>query len=658
MIPEIGHFGLMLALGIALLQSIAPLVGWRRRDGRWLATAGSAAQAQFLALVVSFACLTWAFVSNDFSVAYVAENDHTTMPLIYRISAVWGAHEGSLLLWVLVLSGWTFAVSIFNRRLPADLGALVLSVLGWISVGFLLFILMTSDPFTRLFPVPAEGNGLNPILQDPGLAMHPPMLYMGYVGFSVAFAFAIAALISGRLDAAWARWARPWTTAAWMFLTIGITLGSWWSYKELGWGGWWFWDPVENASFMPWLAGTALIHSLAVTEKRGLLKSWTVLLSILAFSLSLLGTFLVRSGILVSVHAFATDPSRGLFVLAFLGVVVGAALLLFAWRAPQFKSDGELVLLSREGLLLLNNVFLASACGAVLLGTLYPLVVDSLGAGKISVGPPYFNAVFFPLMAPLFLLVGFAAVATWKRARVGESLRRLRWPALAALVAAAGLPLVIQGRTTLAAAAGALFATWTILAAAQEIWRRARSRRRWLEGLRTVPRAVWGMTLAHIGLGVWLLGVTFTTSFSIERDVRMAPGGVADLNGYSFSLKRVEPYQGPNYKAQRADVQIRHDGRLLTTLHPEKRFYPAAGQLMTDSAVDVTPLRDLYVSMGTRYGNGDWGLRLYVKPMVRMIWLGGVFMFLGGGMAISDRRYRLARAAERRALEDGAALPA
>ncbi len=652
MIPELGHFALMLALGAALLQFFVPLVGWRRHDARWMATATSAAQAQFLAIMVSFACLTWAFVYCDFSVAYVAQNDNTLMPLMYRIAAVWGAHEGSLLLWVLVLSGWTFAVSIFNRRLPADLGALVLSVLGFVSIGFLLFILLTSDPFTRQFPVPLQGSGLNPILQDPGLAVHPPLLYMGYVGFSVAFAFAIAALISGRLDAAWARWARPWTTAAWMFLTLGVTLGSWWSYRELGWGGWWFWDPVENASFMPWLAGTALIHSLAVTEKRGLLKSWTVLLSILAFSLSLLGTFLVRSGVLVSVHAFAVDPSRGLFVLAFLGVCVGLALLLFAWRAPLFKSEGELRLMSREGFLLFNNVFLVTSCGAVLLGTLYPLVVNSLGIGKISVGPPYFNAVFLPLFAPLFLLVGFAAVMPWKRGRLGEALRRLRVPAIIAVAAAAVLPFALEGRATVAATAGMLFASWTIFAAVQEVWRRVRSKRRWRNGLASVPRGVWGMTLAHVGLGVWLLGVSFTTSYSIERDVRLAPNAVAELGGYAFSLKDVHKRQGPNYTAQRGDVLVEHGGRRLTTLHPEKRVYPAAGgQMQTKADIDVLPLRDLYVSLGAPYDNGDWGLRLYVKPMVRMIWLGGVLMFCGGLLAASDRRYRLARAADRAALD-------
>jgi cytochrome c-type biogenesis protein CcmF len=657
-IPELGHFAVILALGIALMQAIVPLLGWRRRDARLLAFAGSAAQGQFLCAAAAYACLTYAFITKDFSVAYVAENDHSQLPLIYRITAVWGAHEGSLLLWVLILSGWTLAVSVFNRRLPLDLSALVLSVLGMISTGFYLFILLTSSPFSRVVPAPAEGRDLNPILQDPGLAIHPPMLYMGYVGFSVAFAFAIAALITGRLDAAWARWTRPWTTTAWMFLTLGITLGSWWAYKELGWGGWWFWDPVENASFMPWLAGTALIHSLAVTEKRGLLKSWTVLLAILAFSLSLLGTFLVRSGVLVSVHAFASDPARGEFILIFMALVVGGALTLYAWRAPRLASGGSLQLFSREGLLLFNNVFLVAACAAVLLGTLYPLALDSLGLGKISVGPPYFNAVFLPMITPLFLLVGLAAVVPWKRGDWRETVRRLTWPAIGAAILGVLLPFVIYGRSSLLAAAGALFGLWAILGAAQDLRRRILSKPLWRDGLASLPRAAWGMALAHIGLGVWALGVSGVISFGDEKDVRLARGAETALGGYSFKFIEAGEKAGPNYTAQQGTVLVERGGRPVATLYPQKRLYPSQGTVLTQSSIDTGLLRDLYVSLGEGYDDGSWSLRVYYKPVIRLIWLGGVFMFFGGLLAASDRRYRLARAAERRAAEGLAAAAA
>ncbi|MBV8062124.1 MAG: heme lyase CcmF/NrfE family subunit [Nevskia sp.] len=651
MIAELGHFAVILALGLAMLQAPVPLLGFRKRDARLLAFAGSAAQGQFLAVAVAYACLTYAFVTKDFSVAYVVENDHSQLPLIYRITAVWGAHEGSLLLWVTILAGWTLAVSVFNRRLPLDMSALVLAVLGVVSTGFYLFILLTSSPFTRLVPAAAEGRDLNPILQDPGLAVHPPMLYMGYVGFSVAFAFAIAALITGRLDAAWARWTRPWTTTAWMFLTLGITLGSWWAYKELGWGGWWFWDPVENASFMPWLAGTALIHSLAVTEKRGLLKSWTVLLAILAFSLSLLGTFLVRSGVLVSVHAFASDPSRGLFILAFMAVVVGGALSLYAWRAPKLKSEGELKLFSREGLLLFNNVFLVVTCGMVLVGTLSPLALDALGLGKISVGAPYFSPLFLVLMSPLFVLVGLAAVVPWKRGDWSETVQRLRWPAVVAAILGVLLPFTLYGSSKPLAAAGALLGGWAVIAAAQDLWRRVRAKPDPATGLRAVPRAVWGMTLAHIGLGIWALGVSGVISFGDERDVRLARGAAATLGGYSFKFVEAGETQGPNYTAQQGTVLVERDGRPVTTLYPQKRLYPSQGQVITQSAIDTGLLRDLYVSLGEGYDDGSWSLRVYYKPVIRVIWLGGIFMFFGGLLAVSDRRYRLARAAERRAAE-------
>ncbi|HVT36646.1 MAG TPA: heme lyase CcmF/NrfE family subunit [Nevskiaceae bacterium] len=642
MIPELGHFALILALAVALMQVCVPAYGLWKRDARALAVATTAAQAQFFLVATAYVCLTWCFVQHDYSVAYVAANSHSELPLHYRITAVWGAHEGSVLLWVTILACWTLAVSVFNRRLPADLSATALAVLGAISVGFLAFIQFTSDPFARNFPVPDNGRDLNPLLQDPGMVIHPPMLYMGYVGFSVAFAYSIAALISGRLDAAWARWVRPWTTTAWMFLTLGITLGSWWAYNELGWGGWWFWDPVENASFMPWLVGTALIHSLAVTEKRGLLKSWTVLLAILAFALSLLGTFLVRSGVLVSVHAFASDPARGIFILCFLSIVLGIAFTLYAWRAPKLATAGELNLFSREGLLLINNVFLVVAAASVLLGTLYPLVVDSLKLGKISVGPPYFNSVFVPLFAPLVLLVGLAAVLPWKRGRWSDVVHVLRMPFAAALVLGVLIPLVTVGEVKPAVAAGAWLGCWAMLTAGIEVWRRVRAKRALSDGLASVPRGAWGMALAHFGLGLWALGVTVVSGHSIEKDTALAPGQGADIGAFTFTLLQVQRGQGPNYKSDIGSIAVERAGRRIADLHPEKRQYDSTQQVMTESAVDVTPLRDLYVSLGEPLDGGGWSVRLYFKPMMHLVWLGGVLMFLGGLLAATDRRYRLA----------------
>lgn len=659
MIPELGHFALILALGVALIQMFVPAYGVWKRDPRAMAVAVSSAQTQALLVFLAFACLTWCFATLDFSVAYVAANSNSELPMVYRFTAVWGAHEGSLLLWVTILAGWTLAVSVFNRRLPADITATALAVLGAVSVGFLLFMLLTSNPFDRLFPIPADGKDLNPLLQDPGMVIHPPMLYMGYVGFSVAFAFAIAALVSGRLDAAWARWTRPWTTTAWLFMTLGITLGSWWAYHVLGWGGWWFWDPVENASFMPWLVGTALIHSLAVTEKRGLLKSWTVLLAILAFGLSLLGTFLVRSGVIVSVHAFASDPARGIFILGFLTTVLGASFLLYAWRAPKLVSEGEMTLFSREGLLLINNVFLVVASASVLLGTLYPLVVDALKLGKISVGPPYFNAVFIPLFTPLLLMVGLAATVSWKRAKAGDVIRHLRVPFIIALIAAVAVPLLIHERAPVAVIAGAFLGFWAIVTALQEIWRRIRAKASFVSGLRGVPRGVWGMSLAHFGLGVWALGVTFVSSFSVEKDVRLSPGRSIDLSGYEFRFDGVEPRTGPNYDSDYGTVTIQRGGEVIATVHPEKRLFRATRQMMTEAAVDHTPFRDIYVALGEPLDaegghSGDWALRLYYKPMMRFVWLGGALMVFGGLLAATDRRYRLARAADARVASNSA----
>jgi len=640
---EIGHYALVLALGVAIAQAILPVIGYLRRDSRLLAIGVSGAQTQFPLVLLAYAILTLAFVQGDFSLLYVASNSHSDLPLIYRFTAVWGAHEGSLLLWVLMLSGWTFAVSLSSKRLPPDIAALVLATLGAIAVGFLLFLLTVSNPFERVFPIPPEGRDLNPLLQDPGMIIHPPTLYMGYVGCAVAFAFAIAALVTGKLDVAWARWTRPWTTMAWTFLTMGITLGSWWAYNELGWGGWWFWDPVENASFMPWLIGTALIHSLAVTEKRGVLKSWTVLLAILAFALSLLGTFLVRSGVLVSVHAFATDPARGTFILVFLGAVLGGALTLYAARAHKLVSEAEVQLFSREGLLLLNNVFLVAAGAAVLLGTLYPLIADALGLGKVSVGPPYFNAVFLPLMSPLALLVGVSALVGWKRAKFADVVSRLRWVAIVALVVGGLLPFVLEGSWNWLAIVGSVFAVWVLAGSMLDVLHRLRSKRDRIAALRSIPAGTWGMTLAHLGLGVWVLGVTFTSLFSVEKDVRLAPGQTTDIGGYDFTFQGVEPLNGSNYKSDTGRVLVEKNGRQIALLTPEKRLYPSQRSVMTEAAVDHTPRRDLYVALGEPIGERDWALRFYYKPMMRLVWFGGLLMFFGGIVAASDRRYRLER---------------
>ncbi len=639
MIAELGHFALLIALAVAVLMALVPAYGVWRNDATAMAFARPAALVLLAVIFVAYLCLTASFVNHDFSVAYVAGHSHSELPLIYRISAVWGGHEGSLLLWVLMLSGWSAAVALLNRNLPLNISALVLSTLGAVAVGFVLFTVITSNPFDRLVPIPADGRDLNPLLQDPGLIIHPPLLYMGYVGFSVAFAFAIAALVTGRLDAAWARWTRPWTTSAWLFLTMGIALGSWWAYHELGWGGWWFWDPVENASFMPWLIGTALIHSLAVTEKRGLLKSWTVLLAIMAFSLSLLGTFLVRSGVLISVHAFATDPARGVFILGFLVVVLGGAFTLYAWRAPKLVSDGAFPLFSREGFLLLNNVFLSVSAAAVLLGTLYPLFADAVGLGKISVGPPYFNAVFLPLMAPLALLVGLAAAVNWKRARVTDMTRRLRLPLLLSLVVAALLIWQWATDIGLVVLVGGWLGCWTLVAALAEPTRRLRLTGR-------LPRGVAGMAIAHVGFGAMVLGITFVSLFSVERDVRLAPGQSADVAQFRFQFDGIEPIQGPNYDADRGTIRVYRDDDLVTTLYPEKRFYRGAQQLMTDASVRHSLSRDLYASLGEPIGDaGEWAIRLYVKPMMLWVWLGAVIMTLGGILAASDRRYRARPAA-------------
>ena len=645
MIPELGHFALILAALVAALQGVLPLVGIAGNRTPLIQFARPAAQAQFLLLAISFACLAWAFNGNDFSVSYVAEHSNTHLPAIYRFAAVWGGHEGSLLLWMVLLSTWGVAVAFLSRQLPDEMVARVLAVLGLVAVGLLAFILLTSNPFDRLLPAPSEGRDLNPLLQDPGLVFHPPMLYMGYVGFSVAFAFAVSALLAGRLDAAWARWSRPWTTAAWIFLTLGIALGSWWAYYELGWGGWWFWDPVENASFMPWLVGTALIHSLAVTEKRGSFRNWTVLLAIAAFSLSLLGTFLVRSGVLTSVHAFASDPSRGVFILALLAVVVGSSLTLFAWRAPSVRGGGAFALMSRETLLLVNNVILVVAAGVVLLGTLYPLIIDALNLGKLSVGPPYFNAVFVPVMVPLLVLVALGPLARWKSADLPALLRRLTVPAVAAVVGGIVLPLMMGGWTLLTGMGSAL-AVWIALAVVLQ------TRARLATG--KPPLAFWGMQCAHLGLAVFVVGVTMVGGYQEEKDVRMATGDTVDVGGYSFKLLSVGEAPGPNYLASRAEVELSRNGQRLRMLHPEKRQYFSSAMPMTEAAIDAGFTRDVYVSLGEPLDkradgsldpSGAWAVRVYFKPFVDWIWGGCILMAIGGLLAMADRRYRLRKVA-------------
>jgi cytochrome c-type biogenesis protein CcmF len=639
-IPELGQLALCLALIAALVQGIFPLV-----NPGLGALARSAAQAQAMLVAFAFGCLTWSFVTNDFSVAYVAMNSNSALPLHYRVAGVWGGHEGSFLLWCLILGAWMLAVSVFSAHLPEDMAARVLGVMGVLSAGFIAFMLFASNPFERLFPAPPDGRDLNPLLQDPGMVLHPPMLYMGYVGFSVAFAFAVAALLSGRLDAAWARWSRPWTTVAWCFLTVGIALGSGWAYYELGWGGWWFWDPVENASFMPWLVGTALIHSLAVTEKRGAFRSWTVLLAIVAFALSLLGTFLVRSGVLTSVHAFAVDPKRGIFILGLFGLFIGGALVLYAWRTSRIGLGGSFSAVSRETFLLANNVLLAAAAGTVFLGTLYPLVVDALGAGKISVGPPYFEAVFVPLMAPALFLMGVGPLARWKRSSLPELAVLLRW-ALGVSLALGFLSPFMFGDWSALVGFGLALALWVVLTALLSL------KKSWRQ-----TRAHYGMVTAHIGVAVFVVGVTLVKGYESAEDVRLRPGESAALAGYDFRLDEVSTVRGPNYVAARGHVNVSRAGKPVTTLYPERRVYTVQEQVMTEAAIDPGFTRDLYVSLGDPVsdsrGGGAWLLKIQHKPFIDWIWAGCLIMALGGVLAASDRRYRLK--AEKRSLAEAVA---
>ena len=641
MIPEIGNFALIVALFLSLIQGVLPIVGAARNDPVMMGTARTLAVGQFIIVAVAFGCLVQSFVGNDFSVMYVAEHSNSQLPIQYRIAAIWGGHEGSLLLWTFILTVWTVAVATFSRHLPQEMVARVIGVMGLVSTGFLLFMLLTSNPFDRLFPAAMDGRDLNPLLQDPGLVIHPPMLYMGYVGFSVAFAFALSALLGGKLDSTWARWSRPWTTVAWVFMTIGIALGSGWAYYELGWGGWWFWDPVENASFMPWLVGTALIHSLAVTEKRGAFKSWTVLLAIAAFSLSLLGTFLVRSGVLSSVHAFATDPKRGIFILSFLVVVIGSSLLLFAWRAPKIGLGGKFDIISRESMLLTNNVLLSVASASVFLGTLYPLFMDALGFGKLSVGPPYFNTVFVPLMVPLVMMMGLGPIARWKQASLPDIWKRVRWALAASMVVALLLPLVLGNWTPLIAL-GLLLAFWVITTSLLDLHKRTAGSGTLLQRLKVPSRSYYGMLLAHLGIAVFIIGVTMVKGYETERDVRMDVGDTVEAGGYVFRFDGVRDQPGPNYMASEGRVSVIKDGKLVTELHPEKRVYNASGMPMTEASIETGVFRDLYVSLGEPIpGTNAWAVRVYIKPFVDWIWLGCLMMALGGMLAISDRRYRI-----------------
>jgi cytochrome c-type biogenesis protein CcmF len=643
MIPEIGHFALVLALAVALLQMSLPMIGAMNRDYRWMAIAQPAAILQFGLIAVAFACLTYSYVVSDFSVANVAENSHSLKPLLYKFSGVWGNHEGSMLLWILILSLFGSAVAIFGGNLPPTLAARVLSVHAAIGVAFLLFILFTSNPFLRLDPAPLDGNDLNPLLQDPGLAFHPPFLYLGYVGFSMAFSFAIAALIEGRVDPAWARWVRPWTLAAWCALTVGIAMGSWWAYYELGWGGWWYWDPVENASFMPWLVGTALLHSAIIVEKRDTMKQWTVLLAIVAFSLSLLGTFLVRSGVLTSVHAFATDPTRGVFILAILIIAIGGSLTLYAFRAPVLKPGGVFAPISREGALVVNNLLLLTATATVLLGTLYPLVIDVLGGGKVSVGAPFFNATFIPIVLPLLLLMAVGPLLAWKRADLAGVFVRLRL-AFVLLAAAALLTIAIEGGPTFAAL-GLAIAAWSGGGALVEFSERIRLFRipfpDSLRRARQLPRAAYGMFIAHFGVALLIAGVTGASIWKVELIQSMRVGDSIEVAGYKLRLEDVRPVPGPNYSADRAEFTLWRGDRLITRLSPERRIYQVRNMPTTETAIYTTLYADLYAVIGDPDDAGGWTIRVYYEPLVMWIWIGALTMAFGGLVSLTDRRYRV-----------------
>ncbi|MHA1538225.1 MAG: heme lyase CcmF/NrfE family subunit [Alphaproteobacteria bacterium] len=654
MIAEIGHFALILACLTAVVQGFFPLVGAARGETSWMALARPAAQVQFALVAIAFAALTYGYVVSDFSILNVAQNSHSAKPLLYKITGVWANHEGSMLLWVLILALFGAALASFGGNLPPSLRARALAVQGLIGVAFLTFILFTSNPFERVSPAPFDGSGLNPLLQDPGLAFHPPFLYLGYVGFSVAFSFAIAALLEGRVDPAWARWVRPWTLAAWSFLTLGIALGSWWAYYELGWGGWWFWDPVENASFMPWLAGTALLHSAIVVEKRDALKSWTVLLAIITFSLSLIGAFLVRSGVLTSVHSFATDPQRGMFILAILVVAIGGSLALYAWRAPALRATGGFKPVSREGAIVFNNLLLTTATATVFLGTLYPLVLDAVGGGKISVGAPYFNATFVPIMTPLIIAMALGPVLSWKRSDLWRAFGRLKL-ALAAALGVVALSLWLDNARDILAAFGMGLAAWLFVGTAAELAGRIKLGRVGPgESLRRafgVPRAAYGMSIAHMGMAVAIAGITASSAWQSEVIRHMAPGQSASLAGYSVRFDGVSKRRGANYTAQLGTFSVTRGARHVATLVAEKRFYPVQRRNTTEAAIHTTWLSDIYAVLGDANAKGGFAVRLYHNPLVPWIWLGAIVMFVGGAVSLSDRRHRIG--APRRSAERG-----
>ena len=645
MIAEIGHYSLILALGLGVCLAIVPSLGVYRGRVAWMQLSNSLSIGIFVFVFISFCCLANAFLASDFSVAYVARNSNTALPIQYKISAIWGAHEGSFLLWILVMSGWTLAVSLFSKGLSLDMRARVLAVLGLLNVGFMLFLLLTSNPFDRTLPIfPQEGADLNPLLQDFGLIVHPPMLYMGYVGFAVPFAFAIATLTSGRLDSAWARWSRPWTNVAWAFLTVGITLGSWWAYYELGWGGWWFWDAVENASFMPWLIGTALVHSLATTEKRGVFKSWTVLLAIFAFSFSLLGAFIVRSGVLTSVHAFAVDPERGLFILVFLIFVVGGSLTLYAFKASGIRSQVGFDSTSRESLLLVNNLLLLVATAAVLLGTLYPLIYEAItGGDKISVGPPYFNTVFVPVVMLLFIAMALSPKSRWKSTPIKRLTNEQVLPLGTAFVVVLLIHVLFASQLEWVVIGTNVVSMWIFISLVTDWWRQVGNKRDKIASLFKQTPSYYGMMLGHLGIAVALAGVVVTVYFSEEKDVRLEPGQSLELSGYEFTLMKMNQVQGPNYAADQGEIRVRYKEQTVTTLYPEKRLYKASGSVMTEADMDVGLFRDLYVALGEPVGSNAWAVRVHYKPFVRWIWFGGMFIAIGGFLTVLDRRYRTAR---------------
>ncbi len=641
MVPELGHFALVLALCLSIALFILPMLGAHYGNQLLMHTGRSFSAGLFIFVAIAFACLSYSFAHDDFSVKYVASNSNTLLPYYYKLCAVWGGHEGSLLLWVLMLAGWTFAVAIFSNTLPLDMQARVLSILGFVAIGFLSFMLLTSNPFDRTLPIPPQDGGdLNPALQDFGFIIHPPILYMGYVGFSVVFAFAIAALLTGRLDSAWARWSRPWATLAWGFLSVGIALGSWWAYYELGWGGWWFWDPVENASFMPWIVGTALIHSLAVTEKRSLFKSWTILLAIFTFSLSLLGTFIVRSGLLTSVHAFASDPERGIFILGFLLIVVGGSLTLFAFRAPVVKSEIGFNWLSRETLLVGNNIILCITMLTVLLGTLYPMIADALGWGKISVGPPYFNFFFLPLMGLLCLLMALGPVANWKRTSPQQLLRLLWKPWVLSLVFAAIFPWLYGDDYKFSAAIAVFIASWIATSLVADFAHRLRNSETFISGLKKLGLSYFAMVIAHLGIAVTLAGVSLTSLYSIERDLRMQEHQTVSLLSYEFTMQSLQKVKGPNYIADEALIIVKQNGEHLADMNPQKRRYYARGTVTTEVALKVNLFRDIYVAMGEPVDEKAWAMRVHIRPFVRWIWLGALMMAFGSCLAVMDKRYR------------------